>query len=88
MAKQYEIARVDEGREGAVIQVVDPAFPPERKSKPEKAKIAVSTSLATGFALLLWVFLRQLLRNAAQDSEKSQKLKQLHAAWRRALGRR
>ena len=88
MAKQYEIARVDEGREGAVIQVLDPAFPPERKSKPEKAKIAVSTSLATGFALLLWVFLRQLLRNAAQDSEKSQKLKQLHAAWSRALGRR
>ena len=29
-AKQYEMARVDESREGAVIQVVDAAQPPER----------------------------------------------------------
>jgi uncharacterized protein involved in exopolysaccharide biosynthesis len=88
MAKQYEIARVDESREGAVIQVVDPAFPPERKSKPKKALIAMISTLATGFALLLWVFVRQALRNASKDGETSQKLKQLHAAWRRALGRR
>jgi uncharacterized protein involved in exopolysaccharide biosynthesis len=88
MAKQYEIARVDESREGAVIQVVDTAFPPERKSKPKKAQIAMITTLATGFALLLWVFVRQALRNASKDGETSQKLKQLQAAWRRALGRR
>jgi len=88
MAKQYEIARVDESREGAVIQVVDPAFPPERKSKPKKAQIAMITTLATGFALLLWVFVRQALLNASKDGETSQKLNQLHAAWRRALGRR
>ena len=88
MAKQYEIARVDESREGAVIQVVDTAFPPERKSKPKKALIALITTLAAGFALLLWVFVRQALRNAAKDGETSQKLKQLHAAWRRVLGRR
>ena len=88
MAKQYEIARVDESREGAVIQVVDPALPPERKSKPKKALVAIITTLATGFALLVWVFVRQALRNAAKDGETSQKLKQLHAAWRRALGRR
>ena len=88
MAKQYEIARVDESREGAVIQVVDPALPPERKSKPQKALVAIITTLATGFALLLWVFVRQALRNASKDGETSQKLKQLHAAWRRALGKR
>ena len=88
MAKQYEIARVDESREGAVIQVVDTAFPPQRKSKPKKALIALITTLAAGFALLLWVFVRQALRNAAKDGETSQKLKQLHAAWRRVLGGR
>lgn len=88
MAKQYEIARVDESREGAVIQVVDPALPPERKSKPKKAQIGMVTTLATGFALLLWVFVRQALRNASKDGETSKKLNQLQAAWRRALGRR
>jgi hypothetical protein len=46
------------------------------------------TTLATGFALLIWVFVRQALRNASQDGQTSQKLNQLHTAWRRALGRR
>ena len=36
-ARQYELARVDESREGALIQVVDIATPPERKSKPKRA---------------------------------------------------
>lgn len=35
-AKQYEAARVDEAREGALIQVVDVAEPPERKSAPTR----------------------------------------------------
>jgi uncharacterized protein involved in exopolysaccharide biosynthesis len=35
-AKQYELARVDEGREGAVVQVVDAAQPPKKKPNPKK----------------------------------------------------
>jgi uncharacterized protein involved in exopolysaccharide biosynthesis len=85
--RQYELARVDEAREGAVIQVVDVAQAPERKSKPKKAMIAVVATLAAGFALLLFVFVRQALRNAGQDQEAAQKLSQLKAAWQRALGR-
>jgi len=81
-AKQYELARVDEAREGNKIQVVDAATPPERKSKPKKALIAVIATLATGFALLLFVFVRQALRNAAQDEETAGKLR----AIRRAVG--
>lgn len=87
-AKQYELARVDESREGAVIQVVDLAQPPSRKSKPKKAMIAVLATLASGFVLLLFVFVRQALRNAAQDAEAASKLLKLRAAWARALGRR
>ncbi|MEI8326606.1 MAG: Wzz/FepE/Etk N-terminal domain-containing protein [Betaproteobacteria bacterium] len=86
-AKQYEVARVDESREGAVIQVVDAAQPPERKSKPKKALIAMMTTLATGFALLLFVFLRQALRGAAQTPESAEKLARLRSAWARAFGR-
>ncbi len=86
-AKQYEVARVDEAREGAVIQVLDPAQPPERKSKPKKALIAIIATLATGFALLLFVFVRQALRNAGGDQETAGKIAQIKASWRRALGR-
>jgi uncharacterized protein involved in exopolysaccharide biosynthesis len=86
-AKQYEVARVDEAREGAVIQVLDPAQPPERKSKPKKALIAIIATLASGFALLLFVFVRQALRNAGGDAETAGKMTALKASWRRALGK-
>jgi len=86
-AKQYEIARVDEAREGAVIQVLDAAQPPERKSKPKKTLIAIIAALASGFALLLFVFVRQALRNAGNDKETASKLVMLHTSWRKALGK-
>ena len=86
-ARQFEMAKVDESREGAVIQVLDSAQPPERKSKPKKALIAIIATLAAGFALLLFVFIRQALRNASQDSESAQKMAALKASWRKALGK-
>ena len=76
-AKQFELAKLDEARDGALIQVVDVAQTPERKSKPKKAMIAVLTTLATGFVLLLFVFVRQAWRNGLKDEATAQKLKQL-----------
>lgn len=76
-AKQFELAKLDEARDGALIQVVDAAQAPERKSKPKKAMIAVLTTLATGFVLLLFVFMRQAWRNGMQDEATAQKLKRL-----------
>ena len=87
-AKQYEIARVDESREGAVIQVVDVAIPPELKSKPKKGMIAAVATLASGFALLLFVFVRQAMRGAVGDPDTEQKLARLRLSWRLALGKR
>jgi tyrosine-protein kinase Etk/Wzc len=84
-AKQFELARVDEAREGAVIQVIDPAQVPERKTKPKKAIIAIIATLAVGFSLLLFVFIRQSIRNSRQNSESAKKLASIQASWRRAL---
>ncbi|PUE15617.1 lipopolysaccharide biosynthesis protein [Limnohabitans sp. MMS-10A-160] len=86
-AKQYELAKVDEAREGAVIQVLDVAQAPERKAKPKKALMAIIATLATGFALLLFVFIRQALKRASSDSETERKLSALKASWRQALGK-
>jgi uncharacterized protein involved in exopolysaccharide biosynthesis len=86
-AKQYELARVDEAREGAVIQVLDAAQPPEKKAKPKKALIALIATLATGFALLLFIFIRQALRNAGGNTQTAQKMATLKASWRKALGK-
>jgi uncharacterized protein involved in exopolysaccharide biosynthesis len=84
--RQYEIAKVDEAREGAVVQVVDAAQPPERKTKPKKALIAVIATLAAGFALLLWVFIRNAMKKASQDPESAAKIRGLTRSARRAFG--
>ena len=61
LSKQFELARLDEAREGALIQVVDAATPPEMKSWPRRSFFAatgagIAALLAIGLALLqpLW----------------------------------
>ena len=86
-SKQYEVARIDESRDGTVIQILDAAQRPERMSKPKKERMAVMATLATGIALLLFIFVRQALHNALKTPETSQKLSHLHQALKRAIGR-
>lgn len=66
-ARQYELARVDESREGALVQVVDAALPPEKPSAPRKARIAagvaVLVSIGAGIGLAFGL-LRERLRRA------------------------
>lgn len=87
-SKQFELARVDEAREGSVIQVVDVAVPPELKSKPKRGLIALLATLLTGLALLMFAFARQVLRSAGARPETAKKLSLLGASLRRAIGRR
>ena len=86
-SKQFELAKVDEAREGAVIQVLDEAQAPEIKSKPMKAMIATIATLVSGFALLFFVFVRHTLANVGQDSEFARKMAKLRCSWLKALGR-
>lgn len=44
--KQYELAKVDESREGALIQVVDIAQAPEKKAGPRRGPITLTALLA------------------------------------------
>ncbi len=87
-ARQFEVAKTDEAREGTVIQVVDVALPPDKKSKPKKAIIAILTTLASGMLLLVFVFVRQSWRGAGQHPESAQKLSSLRRSFSTALGRR
>jgi LPS O-antigen subunit length determinant protein (WzzB/FepE family) len=64
--------------------MVQPATLPEQAIKPKKSLIAVVAALATGFALLLFVFVRQALRNSGTNPESAAKLARI----RRALGLR
>jgi capsule polysaccharide export protein KpsE/RkpR len=73
MARQYEAARVDEAREGTMVQVVDVAQPPELKSRPRRGLIALGALVSTALLLLVWLRVRSwwregLARRAAAPS--------------------
>jgi tyrosine-protein kinase Etk/Wzc len=87
-SRQFELARVDESRETTGAQVIDAAQPPERKSKPKKAQIAMVATLASGFALLILVFLRHAFRSAAQQPDTQARLARLRGSLAAAIGRR
>lgn len=76
-SRQYEMARVDEGREGGLTQVVDVAQVPEKKSKPKRAFIGVGASVAAGLVLLVFVLIRAQLRMADASGEARAKLAKL-----------
>ncbi len=85
-SKQFELAKVDESREGAVIQVLDIAEAPERKAKPKKAMIAIIATMASGFVLLLFVFIRNAMKSASQNQETQRRISSLQASLKKELG--
>lgn len=59
-ARQYEMARVDEAREGGLIQVLDAAVVPERKSKPKRGLLAAGAAVVAAVLLAVWSVVSQI----------------------------
>ncbi len=67
LARQFEVAKLDEAKEGALIQVVDPAIPPDRRSFPKRGLIVVSVT-AAGFLFGNFLALFQASFNRFKDN--------------------
>jgi tyrosine-protein kinase Etk/Wzc len=83
MLRQYEAAKLDEAKEGPVLQQVDVAVPPDRKAKPSRALIVLGAALAAlllSSAFVIWRRYRALVRE--QDHEAAQAWERMSAAWR------
>ena len=57
LMKQYDAARLDEAKEAAIIQVVEPAIEPDRKSSPKRILIVLLFAIMGFFAscILVWI---------------------------------
>ncbi len=73
-ARQYEIARVDEAKSAPVIQVVDRAKRPERKSSPFRTLIVLLSTMAAFCFISLVVLLKEIFRRQRQDPGVREKL--------------
>jgi protein involved in polysaccharide export with SLBB domain len=55
LAKQLEIARLDEARQSQAVQVVDPAVTPDRRSSPKRTVILLASTMFALCTASLWV---------------------------------
>jgi len=79
-ARQYEMARLDESRDGGLIQVVDQAQTPEWKSKPKRALTAAIATLIAFILLIVLVLVRHTWRQTAMQPEASTRIARIRAA--------
>jgi len=83
LAKQYELAKIDEAKDATVVQVMDEAVVPDLKSKPSRATIVLVSALIAFFAAILWVFVREAIDKpgGGERAERFQALKR-YLKWR------
>lgn len=84
-AAQVQISTLETQLEGLTdAQLVQFPTLPQKSSQPKKGLIAIGATLAAGLALLLFVFMRQALRNTTQNDTSAAKLLRI----RKSLGLR
>jgi len=62
LAKQYEVARLDEAKDPSIIQVLDPASEPERKFKPQRTVIVLLSAVFALFVAISWALVSEAKR--------------------------
>lgn len=82
MAKQFELAKVDESKESAVIQELDKAIPADKKKRPVRSVILMMGVIG-GLLLGVIVALLRDLHNRSRSSVEGQaRWSELSTAWR------
>jgi uncharacterized protein involved in exopolysaccharide biosynthesis len=82
LARQFEIAKLDEAKEGSLVQVVDPAVLPDRKSSPKRSLIVLVSTIVGFFLGILAALLQAAWARLKENPESGPKLDLLHRALR------
>ena len=80
LARQFELAKLDEAKEGAVIQVVDPAVAPDSRSFPKRGVIVVVATLIGFVIAIILVFVLAKMRSLGDDPESLEKVARIRNA--------
>lgn len=83
LSKELEIAKLDEAREGEIVQVVDSAVVPDKKSSPHRILIVVGTTVFGFLIAVLWAVVRQRLDRSFELPENRRKLDAMREYWKK-----
>jgi len=83
VGKQYEVAKLDEARQGAITQIVDVAVPPDNRSFPKRTISVVVALFFSFFVACVWCIFMGRMRIRNEDPEVRRRLDTLRATLRR-----
>jgi tyrosine-protein kinase Etk/Wzc len=81
LSRQAEAARLDEAKSAPIIQVVDRAVPPDKKSGPPRTLITIGCAIFGFCVACLWSLAAAALERMEQIPEQAQKLRDLRSAF-------
>ena len=84
LAKQYELAKIDEAKDSAVVQVMDKAIEPDRKTKPYRILIVLLSAVTALIIGILLAFVREGMARTKGDPKQARRLVDLkrYLAWK------
>jgi uncharacterized protein involved in exopolysaccharide biosynthesis len=82
LAKALEIAKLDEAREGEIVQVVDAAVPPDKKASPHRTLIVIVMTVLAFFFVVLWIFIRRSFEQTLRLPENRERILALKHYWK------
>jgi tyrosine-protein kinase Etk/Wzc len=82
LAKEFEIAKLDEAREGSIVQVVDAAVPPDKKSSPHRTLIVIGTTMLSFFVAVCWIMMRRSWDRTLELPENRQRVEAIRGRWK------
>ena len=82
LSKEFEIAKLDEAREGSIVQVVDTAIPPDKKSSPHRFWIVLGSTFAAFVVAVFWVNLRRRFDLASELPQNRHRLRLIKGLWK------
>jgi tyrosine-protein kinase Etk/Wzc len=82
LAKEFEIAKLDEAREGAIVQVVDAAVPPDKRSFPPRLLIVIAVTIFAFFVVVFWILLRKGLDRTFEQPDNQRRLEAIKERWK------
>lgn len=79
LRQQLALAQLDEAREGPLVQQIDKALPPDRKSAPRRAFIVLVAAIIGTVFGIFWALLRMI---SGSDSRYASQFARIRQAWR------
>ena len=82
LLKGLEVAKLDEAKEGEIVQVVDTAVPADKKSSPHRTIIVLATTVFAFFLSVCWIITRQSLQRILDLPENRRRIEAIRIYWK------